>query len=296
VAWLTKPPGTTGLGAGAVSYIAANSPARIFFSGRNAANAQELVEQVKASAPGVKLSFIECDLTSLASVRAAANNILSQAERLDVLMCNAGVMALPPGVSKDGYEIQFATNHLGHALLIKLLLPLMLKTAEQPNSDVRIVNLTSEAYNIAPKGGIDFATLASDQATLGTLLMPERWMRYGQSKLANLLYARALAHHHPSITSVSVHPGFIKTGLVDGLSFMDRVLVQMASKGNWTPLDHGSYNQTWAATVPKSCLTNGAFYMPVGIKPDKLAVPQAEDEVLAEKLWAWTETELAKWI
>lgn len=204
-------------------------------------------------------------------------------------------MAFGPGLTKDGYEIQFATNHLGHALLIKLLLPCMLKTAEQPDSDVRIINLSSEAYKTIPKSGIEFDKLKTDGAKMGSLIQPGKWLRYGQSKLANLLYAQELARRYPSITSVAVHPGFIKTDLMSGLNFIDRQAVNYVSKGIWTKLEEGPYNQTWAATTPKNNLENGAYYEPVGVK-GKLAVAQAKDRALVEKLWSWTESELAAWL
>jgi len=95
-------------------------------------------------------TFIDCDLTSLKSIQVAAKRFLSASDRLDILVCNAGIMAVDPGTTKEGIEIQFGTNHLGHASLIKLLLPLMLQTAQSPDSDVRIINLSSIAYQQAP--------------------------------------------------------------------------------------------------------------------------------------------------
>jgi NAD(P)-dependent dehydrogenase (short-subunit alcohol dehydrogenase family) len=91
-------------------------------------------------------------------------------------MCNAGIMATPASLSKDGYEIQFATNHLGHALFIKSLLPTMLKTASQPNSDVRIVNLSSVAHTTTPTSGIEFAKLKTKGANYGSFYNPNKWV------------------------------------------------------------------------------------------------------------------------
>jgi NAD(P)-dependent dehydrogenase (short-subunit alcohol dehydrogenase family) len=252
----------------------------------------ELISRVNIASPSTKLSFIECDLTSLASVQEAAKKFLSESSRLDVLMCNAGVMALDPGLSQNGYEIQFATNHLGHALFIKLLLPCMLNTAAQPGSDVRIISITSMAYKSTPSNGIDFDTLKTSQATLGGFFKPSKWMRYGQSKLANVIYAQELAHRYPIITSVSVHPGLVRTELHSDETFIDRWLKTIASGGHWLTIEEGPYNQTWAATTPKENIENGAYYEPVGIKP-KLGTAHAQDPTLADKLWKWTEEELA---
>ncbi|KAI0157354.1 retinol dehydrogenase 14 [Xylariaceae sp. FL1272] len=285
--------GTAGLGAGSVRYLAAKNPARIFFSGRNKAKAEELIADIKPSSPNTELIFIKCDLSSLKSVQQAAQQFIAQSDRLDVLMNNAGVMALAPGLSEDGYEIQFATNHLGHALLIKLLAPVMLKTAAQPNSDVRIVNLSSVAYGNAPSSGIEFDTLKTTQASI-SCLTPAKWTRYGQSKLANLIYNSALAQEYPSIKCVAVHPGYVKTELHNGNSMTDWAILMAFTKNNWTPVEEGSYNQTWAATTAKENLENGGYYEPVGVKVTP-GTSQANDRNLSRKLFEWTEKELAKW-
>ncbi|CAE7023202.1 Oxidoreductase [Pyrenophora teres f. teres] len=118
--------------ASTVSSLPSHNPAHIFFSGRNKTRADELISKTSKHSPSTKITFIECDLASLTSVQSAAKQVLSLTNRLDVLICNAGIMATPTELSKDGYELQFATNHLGHALLMKVLLPLMLETAAQP--------------------------------------------------------------------------------------------------------------------------------------------------------------------
>ncbi|KAF2028180.1 retinol dehydrogenase 14 [Setomelanomma holmii] len=285
--------GTTGLGASSVTFIAAQHPAHIYFSGRNRSRAEQLIAKVQQSSSSTKLTFIECDLSSLASVQTAAQKFLSESDRLDVLMNNAGIMATPASVSKDGYEIQFATNHIGHALLIKLLLPRMLETAAQPNSDVRIVNLSSVAYKTTPDAGIEFAKLKTRNANYGPFYNPNKWMCYGQSKLANLLYPIELAAHHPSITSVAVHPGFIKTELHAHEGFFDKQIVNMIAD-KWIDEKEGAYNQTWAATTAKKNLQSGSYYEPVGIKTVPVT-KQAKDRALAKKLWEWTEKELEAW-
>lgn len=283
--------GTTGLGAGFISLIASHNPAHIFFSGRNQARADELISKVQKVSPTTRLTFVPCDLSSFASIQDAAKQFLEKSDRLDVLMCNAGVMALEPGLSKDGYEIQFATNHLGHALLIKLLLPTLLHTASQSESDVRIINLSSTAHTTTPKAGIELDRLKTDQASCGPFYTPSKFMRYGQSKLANLLYAQELAREYPDITSVSVHPGFIKTELHQHENFMDRQMVNIVSGGKWIDVKEGHYNQTWAATTKKENLVNGAYYEPMcqQVTP---GTKQARDKVLTRKLWDWTQKEL----
>ena len=201
-------------------------------------------------------------------------------------MCNAGVMALPPGLTTDGYEIQFGTNHVGHALLVKLFLPTLLRTAEAPNSDVRIVFLTSLGFRGHPSGGIVFNDLHTTQ-DFGVI---GHWTRYGQSKLANILYPAELARRYPKITSVSVHPGVVATGLVGNLGFLNKALVYVTNIGKVKVPADGTWNQLWAATAKKGRITNGAYYVPVGVlgSHDK----ESKSEKLAGELWKWTQKEL----
>jgi NAD(P)-dependent dehydrogenase (short-subunit alcohol dehydrogenase family) len=155
-------------------------------------------------------------------------------------------MALPPGLTADGHEIQFGTNILSHALLIKLLLPLMLTTAKQPSADVRIVLLTSEGYAFHPCGGIVFRDLKTSQSGIG-LLGP--WQRYGQSKLAMLLHARELATRYggQGILAVSVHPGVFKTGLVGNSGWGQRAFIAVTNAGRFGDEKEMSSNACWGA-------------------------------------------------
>lgn len=286
--------GTAGLGRGAVLALAKAHPAEIIFSGRNQKNADALIAEAATTAPGVPVRFLMCDLASLESVRAAAHSFLEGgASRLDVLMCNAGIMGTAPGVTKDGYEVQFGTNHMGHALLIKLLSPLLERTAAE-HGDARILLLSSTAYHLTTPAGIEFDTLKSAQTSLGPVPLESVavWHRYGQSKLANLLYAKSLATRLPTVTTVAVHPGVIKTGLFDAITSAAKpggFIIANFSKT--TPVERGHFNQVWAATCPKDELVSGDFYVPVGTlyKP---SMKVAKDNKLEEKLWDWTQKEL----
>jgi len=166
--------GTTGLGAASVRNLVKHDPLHIYFSGRNASAARELIDEVKKSKPTASLTFVEMDLASLRSVQDTIAKCFTH-DRLDVLMCSAGIMAVPAALSSDGYEVQFATNHLGHAMVIRQLLPVMLRTAEQPGSDVRLVCLTSDGWRSHPRPqGIVFDKLRTTQeGFLGS------WVRYG---------------------------------------------------------------------------------------------------------------------
>ncbi|PYH84696.1 hypothetical protein BO82DRAFT_399522 [Aspergillus uvarum CBS 121591] len=151
-------------------------------------------------------------------------------------------MARPPGLTTHGYEIQFGTNHLGHALLIQKLLPRLQATAVEGHD------------------------IHEHPAFAG-------WSRYGQSKLASLLYARELARRYPELTSISLTPEVVNTGLVGKPGLLEPGVC------------------LWAATTATAHLTNGGFYEPVGVLLSKLD-SAAEDEELAKRWWDWTDEAL----
>ena len=180
---------------------------------------------------------------------------------------------------------------MGHALLTTLLAPLMETTAAK-TGDVRIVWNTSLGYKGHPTGGILFDKVKTPQNDISWIL--GEWVRYGQSKLANLLFARSFSKHHPSINSICIHPGVSATGLVTSLTFMQRLLVYITNIGNMLTTEQCAWNQQWAATAPLGSgdrqVESGKYYEPVGIK-GKLGGEGGNDE-LAEKLWEWTQKEL----
>ncbi|KAJ8081768.1 short-chain alcohol dehydrogenase [Marasmius tenuissimus] len=281
--------GTGGIGKETVLLLARHQPEHIVFTGRDTRKGESLIEEAKAIAPDVRVSFIPCDLVSLDSVKEGATKFASLSSRLDVLVCNAGIMAVPPGLTKDGYEVQFGTNHLGHALLIKLLLPTLLRTAEEPNSDVRIITVASNGHRYPPKGGILFDSLRTTQEDVISASLT----RYSQSKLANVLYATEFARRYPNITSISLHPGIVNTGLADNSTGFTRAFVMVAVSWRLLTPEKGAHNSVWASTADRTSFKNGAHYDPVGVlsKPGK----DARDEGLGKKLWEWTEEELKKY-
>ncbi|KAK8053976.1 hypothetical protein PG996_013277 [Apiospora saccharicola] len=285
--------GNVGLGKETICQLAKHKPAHIYLAARSAARANEAIKEIQERVPNAApITFIECDLTSFASIKAATATFQSQASELHILINNAGIMACPADVTQEGYEIQFGTNHMGHAMLTKLLLPTLLKTAEKaPKGDVRIVSLSSlgEAYaSNDPYAGGD-AHLKSDMASLST------WVRYGNSKLANVHHSRALAQRHPQLRCVAVHPGPVRTELSRGplatyaaFSLIVGPLYWLASRLAFVDVSEGAKNQVWAATSPDA--QSGHFYYPVAV--DDKGSAQAKDEKLCEQLWAWTEKEL----
>jgi NAD(P)-dependent dehydrogenase (short-subunit alcohol dehydrogenase family) len=230
------------------------------------------------------VKFLELDLTDFTSIKKAADEVTQSTDRLDILMNNAGIMATPPGLTKDGYEIQFGTNHMGHALLTRLLLPTLQKTAKE-QGDARIVNLSSMGHNWPAKGGISLQECKTDMRSTTT------WARYGQSKLANILFTKGLASHYPEIKSIAVHPGAIDTGLQRGptaswpwvempMKILSRVVMYPASEGALT--------QLFAATSKDA--KTGIYYVPTAKENDGSSY--ARDENLVKELWDYTEKEL----
>ncbi|KAJ6485936.1 oxidoreductase [Mycena sanguinolenta] len=277
--------GTAGIGKEAILAFAKHNPQRLYFSGRNAEQAAQIIAEIKSTSPSVDIVFLECDLTSLPSVEKTAKLVVSQSDRLDILICNAGVMNAPPALTKEGYEVHFGINHISHALFIKLLLPTLLRTAEAPGSDVRIVSLTSKGFTMHPGGGILFNDLRTTQ---GSGLV--KTMRYGQSKLANILYASELAKRYPQITSISIHPGVVQTNLLNTQTAFVRALSWMSQSFSALTPEQGAYNSLWAATADKAKIVNGEFYEPVGVPGGHAR--KSRDQKLAKQLWDWTEKEL----
>ncbi|KAG8528714.1 uncharacterized protein KY384_006401 [Bacidia gigantensis] len=277
--------GNTGLGLEAIKQLLEHEPEQVFLAARTPSKGEAAVAELKKNQPNANIAFIPLDLSSFDSISSAAQEFASKQTRLDVLMNNAGIMAVPSTETKDGYEIQFGTNHMGHALLTKLLMPTLEATAQQPGADVRIINLTSEGHNFART-----ASVLTDQIALKKL---NPWTVYGYSKLANILFAQQLAAHHPNITSVAVHPGVIKTDLYAPNSTSNPILRWGLMVGGWLrgTVQQGALNQLWAATAPKEEIRNGAYYKPVA----SLAAgsPLAQKKGLASDLWEYTEKELA---
>jgi len=199
-------------------------------------------------------------------------------------------MSVPVSTTTDGYEVQMGTNHIGHAFLAKLLLPTLETNAE--SSDTRIVVLSSQGGQFAR--GINYKVLKNDGSDM--ILLGGTQLLYCQSKLANIYYADQLAIHHPTITSVSIHPGIVQTNLVISQTLAQRAFIKVSTlwSGAMKTPAQGAYNTVWASTVTKDKLNNGAYYEPVGleVKGSKFA----RDEKAAEQLWEWTEKELESWM
>ena len=282
--------GNSGCGKQTVLQLAKHSPRRIYLTARSRAKYDDAMVSISAAVPDatVVVKFLELDLASLASVKKASETVLEENDRLDILVNNAGIMAVPHGLTKDGFEIQFGTNHMGHALLTRQLLPLMLKTSKEPSADVRIINLSSIGHMMAPSEGIQFDKIRTPMKELYSLRL------YGSSKLANVLYTRELARRYPDILSVSIHPGRVETNLGSAVRDEGGLLYRFTQVSDFLikPLsvEAGALNQIWAATWKRSDIVNGAYYVPAG--KENHGSKLSHDEKLRERLWTWTEEQL----
>jgi NAD(P)-dependent dehydrogenase (short-subunit alcohol dehydrogenase family) len=282
--------GNIGLGQETILQLAKHHPSRIYMASRTESKALAAIKEIKSQLPksssDVSIEFLRLNLKSLKSVAAAAESFSSQNTRLDLLILNAGIMATPPGRSESGHDDQLGTNHIGHFLLTKLLLPTLQRTASEPNSDVRVISVSSEAFNMSPS--LDVITSTEKLTAKGP------WARYGASKAANIMFAAEFARRYPAIKAVSLHPGLIKTQLYQpSSSFVMNVVLGMIQPLMFMDVHHGAQNQLWASAGSKrEDVKDGAYYTPVG----KLQRENkwANDQKAGRTLWEWTESELAK--
>ena len=226
----------------------------------------------------------------------AASDLLSKLTKLDILITNAGIMAVPGAVTKDGYESQFGTNHVGHALFIRKLLPSLLSAAHP-----RLVTLSSQGYGICPGSGISYQSIKpeSGEVSDGWLLgkMVRRGLRYGYSKMANILYPEELEKRYPKISTIAVHPGVItENGLVQDLGMVEKCLTFATTVGRVISVQDGAKNTCWAATCGPGDLDGHVYAEPVGKVMQPSGWPKEKRAEHGKKLWEWTEKELQAWL
>jgi NAD(P)-dependent dehydrogenase (short-subunit alcohol dehydrogenase family) len=264
---------TSGLGLESARVLALRG-ARIFGLARDRDKAAEALRPFGAG----HLPFA-CELSEPASVRACADAVAAADSTVDVLLLNAGIMALPQRTLKHGHELQFLTNHVGHFILTTRLLPRLADGG-------RVVVLSSAAHKYTPPGGIAFADL--------TLADGYRdWTAYGQSKLANLLFARGLAKRLEGTgkTANAVHPGVIPTNLSRHMSPVARALQPIAVALAMKTVPQGAATQCWAAAHPAAGAINGAYLADCNVAESSA---HGRDLAMAERLWTVTEEIVAK--
>ena len=246
--------GNSGLGYASVKAFAGKG-ATVVLACRDLTKGEKAKAEIMLTKPVGEIVVMKLDLMDLSSVRDFAKSFMSNYSRLDVLMNNAGIMATPHWLTKDGFEAQLGTNHLGHFALTGMLIDLIKTT---PNA--RVVNVSSLAHR---SGQMDFNDLMFDH---GREYKP--FKAYGQSKLANLLFTHELqrffeAHKINSI-AVAAHPGGSNTRLASHLesNWFLRLIAPIA-RGAMQSADKGALGQIRASV--DSRVKGGEYYGPKGI-------------------------------
>ncbi len=280
-----------GLGAGTAISLAHGHPAHLVLLARSQARVDPVVARIKEVDPAVKVTFVPVSLDDFDSVRKAAETINAAVDKVDILINNAGIMAIKDfTTNKAGIEIQFATNHLGHFLLTKLLMPKILAAG----AGSRIVNLTSLGHKIGPVRFDDFNFKNGKEY--------DEWSGYGQSKTANILFSVALADRLKAhnIQSYSVHPGGIyNTNLAAHITDIQTSLaaiepIAQRNTGRHFPIDadppkliqQGVNTTLIAALDPRIEAQTGSYMADAQVAP---AYEYAVDKDNAERLWKLSE-------
>ncbi|CAD7703158.1 unnamed protein product [Ostreobium quekettii] len=260
--------------------------AEVVMAGRSKAKADAAIDEIRKENPGAKLRFMELDLSSLASVKKFADDFRATGLAPNVLVNNAGIMLCPYGLSADGYEMQFATNHLGHFLLTRLLLPDLEAAANASGVQSRVVTVSSHAHHFPYRGGLRFDDLAKPKAK-----GYNRSSAYGASKLANILFTRELDSRlrgrKSGVTAVCSHPGLVPTELARNFNpLVLRMAMWILRKvaPSYREIRQGASSQVYLCTAPK--VDGGEYYMDCAIMPTS---KQALDREMASKLWGLSE-------
>jgi WW domain-containing oxidoreductase len=245
--------------------------ARVIGTARTLQKAQDACKAVQ----GQTLP-LECELSDPRSVSKCVAAIIQNGQmgmKLDAIICNAGIMALPKLELSCGYEKQFFTNHIGHFILVTGLVQYLTSTG-------RVVMVSSAAHTQAPKGGIEFDNLDGSKAY-------GPWRQYSQSKFANILFAKELARRFQGTlrTANAVHPGVVATNLARNDRFA-RFFYTVAGPIGVKNVEEGAATQLYVATSPTLKEVSGQYFSHCNVIAPR---PDAEDPLTAKKLWEVSE-------
>ncbi|MFC9277921.1 oxidoreductase [Streptomyces collinus] len=270
---------------GGLGYVTARElarkGARVVLACRSETRGREAAERLLKEVPRAEAEVRRLDLGDLTSVRYFAARL--PYERIDLLINNAGVMALPRGTTADGFETQFGVNHLGHFALTGLLAPALLATP-----GARVVTVSSLMHALA---GIDLRDLGGGRPY-------RRWVAYARSKTANLLFTHELARRFAAadadVVAAAAHPGYAATGLqtagprAEGRRVAERVM-RLGNQVFAQPAEAGALPTLYAATAPgvrPDSFYGPSFAMWRGAPAPSWRAPWAEDDRMAARLWA----------
>lgn len=277
---------SSGLGLETCRVLAA-AGATVLMVARNNEALEAVAEEIRQRQPEAQLLTQIMDLADLDSVRSAAAEILQQADKIQLLINNAGVMACPLMRTAQGFEMQFGTNHLSHFLLTGLLSPALIN-----GSASRVINLSSAGHKFGP---FNFSDPNYHQREY------DKWQAYGESKTANILFSVGLdlRMRERGVRAFAVHPGMIMTNLARHLEAADITALTDRSSSSErlvfkTP-EQGAATTVWAATAPDLALEGGQYLEDCHIAQaaesggSNGVESYAVDPAVAEKLWLLSE-------
>jgi NAD(P)-dependent dehydrogenase (short-subunit alcohol dehydrogenase family) len=245
---------SAGLGVETARALAAHG-AQVIGAARNLSKAQDATEQVRAQASRAgSLHLVQLDLASLDSVRRCADSLLAAGKSFDVIIANAGVMACPKSTTKDGFETQFGTNHLGHFVLVNRIASLL-----KPGS--RLVNLASAGHRFAD---VDLEDPNFEHSPYA------EFIAYGRSKTANVLFAVEFDRRHKAngVRATAVHPGAIQTELGRYMTteIREKLIAEInadqakgAAPFSWKSIPQGAATSLWAGCVADAQMIGGRY-------------------------------------
>ncbi|MFC5971976.1 oxidoreductase [Halomarina salina] len=276
----------SGLGFEASRALAA-ADAHVVLACRSTDRGRDAASRVREETPDASLELLELDLADLASIRSFAERFERRHDDLDVLVNNAGIMAIPRRETEDGFEMQFGVNHLGHFALTGLLLDSVLAA-----DDPRVVTVSSGVHT---RGKMRFGDLHGE-------VEYDEWGAYAQSKLANLLFAYELQRRFEAsdadALSVAAHPGYAATNLQGRAPEMQGsrlrgLLMNLANRLFAQSAEQGVLPTLYAATAPD--VVGGAYYGPDGFMemrggPERVeSSERSHDQDAARRLWEYSE-------
>ena len=265
---------SSGLGRATVEALAEDGGSVVLAS-RSEERTRPVLAAIRQRHPTVDVRLLQLDVADLGSVRRAADAFLATGQQLDVLVNNAGV-AGTRGLSVDGFDLTYATNHIGPFLLTLLLLPRLL---EAPQG--RVVNVSSVAH---------MSVKAIDWSVLDRRTIPKRsgFPDYGATKLMNVLHAKELARRLAGtrVTTYALHPGGVASNIWRALP----APVQWAIKLFLVSNEEGARTQVYCATAPELATSTGRYYEKLR---EARCNPLADDPALAAELWTRTEAAIA---
>jgi NAD(P)-dependent dehydrogenase (short-subunit alcohol dehydrogenase family) len=286
--FLITGPSLGGIGAETALSLAQAAPSQIILLGRSLPKIQPTIDSIHAINPSIRTPFIQIKLDSLTSVRAAAAQILADSAipHVDVVVNNAAIMACPYAVTEDGFEMQFATNHLAHFLLTNLLMPKILLGACK-----RIVNVSSSAHL---RSGVRFDDIGFSNGAAYHM-----WEAYAQAKTANILFSVSLNQRlgKEGVGSFALHPGSIASGLQKYLTeeMRQEALDDMKARGYPIPTMRKTLQQgcatTLRAALDPGLKTEGSVYLVDCqiAEPGSALKAEALEPLSAKRLWSISE-------